>query len=205
MMTFGVGLTAHAENSASKPPPTSTEATYPTVFVSACRLVKVRHQTKYASDLNTLTGLRDGSLLIYVFSIGRDGPRFRKIGEQQIYYNDFNLFLANELTAGGHSYEPAMEKKSSTGKRQIQIYARPDGTSFKIEWLASVTFDNDSGRGGYLEGQGGMLSNAEYDDIVAYIQTQPFFLVRNWHRILEMNIRACNIKWTETDRYMSPH
>lgn len=204
MITFGVVLTAHARNGVSKPPAVSTGATHPTVFVSACRFAKVEHQNKYTSDLNTLTSLRDGSFLIYVLDIGRDGPQFRKIDNHEIYYTAFNLLIANELTAASHRDEPAMEKKSTANKRQIEIYTRPDGTSFQIEWLASVTFDKDSGQGGYLEGQGGMLSNAEYDDIVAYIQTQPFFLVRDWHRIFEMNIRACAIRWTETDRYMSP-
>lgn len=188
-----------------KPAAGTAYQAFPSTLVTACKLPDKSRVVKYASDLNTLSALRaKGSILVYVLQLGSDGPPSQRVGDDLIYYNAFDLYLVNRLTG----IKPSRQEREANGRagKSNGIYESPAGTLFKIEWRASVTFDNDSGRGGYLEGQGGLLSNAEYADIIAYLQTQPFHLMNDWRGILSKSyhLPVCNIKWTATERYMSP-
>lgn len=190
------GGIAHAGN--RKP-----ESAFLTTFVTACRLEDMPRETKYASDLNTLSGLRNSSVLAYVFKIGSNGPLSQQIGGKTIYYDAFNLYLVNKIVDARSPTKVQSSKRPANS--QSESYTSSDGNLFTIEWRASVTFDEDSGQGGYLEGQGGVLSDAEYRDIITYLQAQPFHLVVEWRSILSgyRQLPVCDIKWTATDRYMS--
>lgn len=180
-----------------------TDQAFLTVLVTACKLSQTSREMKYASDLNTLANLNPGAILVYVLDVGSDGPSSQKIGRETVYYNAFNLYLVGKIDSAATQVRPS--KIKSPADNISRAYKSPNGELFKVEWRASVTFNKENGRGGYLEGQGGLLSTAEYDDIITYLQTQPFRLVKDWKSILSKDHRlpACNIKWTATDRYIS--
>lgn len=168
-------------------------------LVTACKLVKAPHELKYASDLNTLESVKAGTILVYILDLGSSGPPFQKIGGEKVYYNAFNLYIVNDANPSAK-----LRSTSSAADHVDGVYRSSGGKFFEIKWRASVTFDGENGPGGYLEGQGGLLSTAEYDDIISYLQTQPFRLTKEWKDILSGgHLSACNIKWTATDRYMS--
>lgn len=180
---------------------------FPSTFVSACRVIGRSKELRYVSDLNSLSGVAaKGAVLAYAIDIGKSGPLSYGPSNGKTYYEAFNLFVVNPVEPGDLSAgtsRPAAGKSGKAGPATT-LYRSSDGTLWFIEWRASVTFDDDAGSGGLLEGEGGLLSNAEYDDIVRYLQTRPFQLVSDWKSLLAhaRDLPDCQIKWTETDRYL---
>lgn len=198
-----------AANSMTAPRSKKPHATpgFPSTFVSACRVTGHVRELRYASDLNSLSGVAaKGAIIAYAIDIGEDGPPSDNSSDGKTYYESFNLFVVNAIKPGdlpnGMS-RPDLGKSVKTDPATI-FYRALDGTLWSIEWRASVTFDDDAGSGGLLEGQGGLLSNAEYDDIVRYLQTQPFQLVSDWKSLFghARRLPVCQIKWTKTDGYL---
>lgn len=200
ILWFGCVYSTYAGDNNSSKYARHISQNFLTSFVTACKVTKVPREAKYASDLNTLKGIRTGTILAYVFDIGSDGPPFQKIGHEKIYYNTFNLYIIDETNLSSKPYV-----KYRTGNSVSNIYMSSRGRLFEIEWRASVTFNDENGRGGYLEGQGGLLSTAEYEDMISYLQTQPFRMIKEWKSILSDvdRLPVCEIEWAATDRYMS--
>ncbi|MBN8734661.1 MAG: hypothetical protein J0H27_00160 [Xanthomonadales bacterium] len=182
--------------------------TFYTVFASACRVDERARELGYASDVNSLSGLADkGAVLIYVIDIGNTGPPVAKSTGENQPYEAFGLFVANQVDAKDFptsSMLPARGKSVENASDATTLFRAADGKLWSIEWRASVTFESDLEPGGMLEGQGGLLSDAEYADMIAYLQTRPFRLLPDWKSVLSAadTLPVCKIKWTQTDRYL---
>ncbi len=183
-------------------------ATFPTTFVTACRVNEQAKELRYASDVNSFSGLTDkGAVLIYAIDIGKAGPPVAKSAGENRPYEAFGLFVANQgdpKDLPKPSMAPAPGKSVENASDATTIFRAFDGKLWSIEWRASVTFESDLEPGGVLEGQGGLLTDAEYADMVAYLQTQSFRLLPDWKSVLSAadTLPVCKIKWTQTDRYL---
>ena len=186
----------------------NTGDAFPTAFVTACRVNEHTRELRYASDVNLLSGLTDnGAVLIYAIDIGKAGPPVAKSADENQPYEAFELFVANYVEPKDLPKAPtasAPRKPEENGTGATTLFRAIDGKLWSIEWRASVTFESDLEPGGVLEGQGGLLSDAEYADMVAYLQTQPFRLLPDWKSVLDAagTLPVCKIKWTQTDRYL---
>ena len=57
----------------------------------------------------------------------------------------------------------------------------------------------------FMEAQGGVQSTAIASDVLAFLRTKPFFLVKEWSTVLTSKkhpiTMPCNIRYVTTDRY----
>jgi len=189
------------------PPPSSYSSSierYPRALSTACRLEHTK-ELGYAGFLNSLGGLNPGTILVYAIVIGDPTPMPTNNRKDREHYEAFNLFLVNKIKSKDIPSDSKLPTpgQSIKGGVDTMLYRDHDGLLWSIEPMASVTFNGDTPDGSF-EGWGGLLSYTEYGDMIAYLQTRPFQLTWDWKSTLSKpgSLSACNIKWTETDRYL---